>query len=106
MNSGRDLAAYYAAYRALTDHLRACLAPERSVELRYEDVVADVESQARRLVAACGLPWNDACLKFHESPRPVRTASVNKVRQPIYRTSVAKWQPYERHLRPLIDGLG
>ena len=76
------------------------------LEVRYEDVVADLERQARRIVAHCGLGWDDACLGFHGSPRPVRTASAAQVRRPIYRSSVGRWQAYGELLKPLMEALG
>jgi hypothetical protein len=60
---------------------------------------------ARRLVAWCGLEWEPGCLRFHEGKRPVRTASVRQVRQPIYQRSVARWKHYEKPLGPLFDRL-
>jgi hypothetical protein len=100
-----ELGQHYRAYAALMDHWRRVLPGERFLEVRYEDVLADLEGQARRLVAFCGLDWDAACLRFHESRRPVRTASVNQVRQPLYRSSQGRWRAYERHLQPLIAAL-
>jgi hypothetical protein len=71
--------------------------------VRYEDVVADVEGQTRRLLDYCSLPWEDACLRFHETERPIRTASSEQVRLPIYESSVGYWRNYERELVPLIE---
>jgi hypothetical protein len=76
------------------------------LEVQYEEVVADLEGQARRLLHHCGLAWDPRCLTFHETQRPVRTASVNQVRQPLYRSSLERWRRYERHLVPLIEALG
>jgi hypothetical protein len=87
------------------DHWRAVLPPERFMEIDYEAVVADLEPHARRLIAFCGLDWDDACLDFHRTQRQVRTASVNQVRQPLYRASVGRWRPYQRHLGPLLQAL-
>ena len=75
------------------------------LEVRYEDVVADLETQARRIIAFCGLPWDDRCLEFHPTDRPVRTASASQVRQPIYKSAVGRWRVYEQYLGPLLDGL-
>jgi hypothetical protein len=72
----------------------------------YEETVADLEGVARRLVAWCGLDWESACLAFHEGQRPVRTASVSQVRQPIYQRSVARWKHYASALCALFDRLG
>jgi len=93
-------------YQALMDHWRRVLPPESMLEVRYENVVEDLEVEARRIVAYCGLVWDDRCLAFHETGRAVRTASVVQVRQPIYRTSVQRWRRYEKHLGPLLEALG
>jgi tetratricopeptide (TPR) repeat protein len=74
-------------------------------EVNYEETVNDLESVARRLVAACGLPWEPACLEFHRTERPVRTASVMQVRQPVYQRSVARWKHYEPALGELFAAL-
>jgi hypothetical protein len=76
------------------------------IEVDYEDLVADLEPQARRLVAHCGLAWDDACLRFYETQRPVWTASAAQVRQPIYGGSVGRSRPYEPMLGPLLAELG
>ena len=76
------------------------------MEIQYEDIVADMPTQARRLIDFVGLPWNDACLSFHKTQRNVRTASVAQVRQPIYSTSVERWRHYEKYLGPLFEGMG
>ena len=69
------------------------------------DVVADVEAQARRIVAHCGLSWTDACLAFHKTKRPVQTASASQVRKPIYKSSIGRWRPYAELLAPLLNEL-
>ena len=76
------------------------------MEIQYEDIVADMPTQARRLIDFVGLPWSDACLSFHKTQRNVRTASVAQVRQPIYSTSVERWRHYEKYLGPLFEGMG
>jgi hypothetical protein len=101
----RELGLYHRGYETLMDHWRGLLPADRFIEVDYEDVVGDLEAQARRLVAFCGLDWNAACLDFHKTQRPVRTASANQVRQALYRTSVGRWKPYERHLGPLLTAL-
>jgi len=98
----RELGRYYRAYEALMAHWRAVLPPERFIEVDYEAVVADLEPEARRLIAFCGLDWDPACLEFHATRRAVRTISVNQVRRPLYSSSVARWKPYERQLGPLL----
>lgn len=79
--------------------------PLRMLEIHYEEMVADQEGQSRRLIDFLGLPWDPACLEFHKTKRPVVTASVWQVRQPIYTRSVGRWRHYERHLGPLLDVL-
>ena len=100
-----ELGRYYRAYDTLMEHWRHVLPAGTMLEVRYEDVVADVEGQARRIVAYCGLEWDNACLAFYQTQRPVRTASATQVRQPIYRTSVGRWWPYKDLLQPLIREL-
>jgi len=101
-----ELGRYYGAYQAVMAHWRAVLPAGVMLEVNYEDVVDDLEKQARRLVAHCGLSWDPACLVFHTTQRAVRTASAAQVRQPIYRNSVARWRPYAHLLTPLLDALG
>ncbi len=101
-----ELGRFYRAYEALMEHWRAVLPAEATLEARYEDVVADLEGQARRLIAYCGLEWDARCLEFHRADRPVRTASVAEVRQPIYATSIGRWRAYEAFLGPLREALG
>jgi hypothetical protein len=74
-------------------------------ELLYEQLIDDFENEARRLIAACGLDWEPACLQFHKTSRPVRTASVTQVRQPLYRKAVARWKHYETPLAGLFGRL-
>ncbi len=101
-----ELGRYYRAYERLMDHWRQVLPQNVMLDVQYEDVVADIETQARRLVAHCGLEWDDACLAFHASERPVYTASAAQVRQPLYGGAVERWRPYERQLQPLLEALG
>jgi hypothetical protein len=101
-----ELGRYYRAYEAVMAHWRAALPSGAMLEVQYEEVVADLEGQARRIVAHCGLEWDPRCLSFHETERPVRTASVMQVRQPIYTSSVGRWRAYEAFLGPLLAELG
>jgi tetratricopeptide (TPR) repeat protein len=101
-----ELGRYYRAYEGLMEHWRRVLPEGVMLEVRYEDLVADFERQARRIVAHCGLAWDDACLAFHTTQRPVRTASATQVRQPIYQRAVGRWRPYARMLGPLLKALG
>jgi hypothetical protein len=104
-NDPGHMAARFAEYRRLMDHWRRVL-PVPVLEVDYEETVADLDGVAWRLVGWCGLEWEPGCLAFHEGKRPVRTASVTQVRQPIYRRSVARWKHYEKELGPLFDALG
>ena len=101
-----ELGRYYRAYETLMDHWRDALPEGVLLEVRYEDVVADLEAQARRIVKHVGLSWSSACLDFHTTDRPVRTASLMQVRQPIYSSAVGRWKTYEKHLGPLREALG
>jgi tetratricopeptide (TPR) repeat protein len=98
------IASRFQDYRRLMEHWRHVL-PAPMLEVDYEETVADLEGAARRLVAWCDLDWEPACLSFHEDKRPVRTASVAQVRQPIYRRSLARWKHYESALCALFDRL-
>ncbi len=100
-----DLGREYRAYEGLMQHWRSVLPEGAMLEVRYEDFVADFEPQARRLLAYCGLDWDERCLAFHATERPVRTASATQVRQQLYRTSVGRWRRYEPWLGPLLDAL-
>lgn len=100
-----ELGRYWRAYDRLMAHWRRVLPAGVMLELDYEELVGDPEGQTRRLLDHCGLGWNQACLDFHRSSRPVHTASVMQVRQPIYRSSVQKWRAYGELLRPLLDAL-
>jgi sulfotransferase family protein len=100
-----ELGRYYRAYERLMDHWRRALPPGVMLEVQYEELVADFETQARSIVAHAGLDWDPNCLAFHETQRSVRTASHSQVRRPLYKTSVGRWRPYANLLRPLFDAL-
>lgn len=100
-----ELGEYYLQYQRLMDHWDEIL-PGKVLHVQYEEVVADLEPQVRRILEHCGLPWDDNCLRFYETKRDVRTASSEQVRQPIYSSSVNLWRHYESHLGELIDVLG
>ncbi len=101
----RELGRFYRGYEAVTAHWREVLPAECYAEVRYEDIVDDLEGEARRLVAFCGLGWDAACLEFHRTERAVRTASAMQVRQPLYRSSVGRWRDVAEHLGPLLETL-
>jgi tetratricopeptide (TPR) repeat protein len=96
-----ELAQYYAAFSKLISHWRNALSPDFFLEVSYEDIVADLEGESRRILAFLGLPWEDGVLRFHESAAPATTASAVQVRQPIYASSVGKWRNYATELEPL-----
>ncbi len=95
------IAARFAEYRRLMDHWQKVL-PLPVLNVDYEEMVDDCEGISRRMLAWCGLEWEAACLKFHETRRTVRTASAVQVRQPIYKSSVGRWKNYERALGDLF----
>jgi tetratricopeptide (TPR) repeat protein len=99
------LGRYYRAYAALMEHWRSVLPAGRMLDVRYEDVVSNLEPVARRLVDFCGLDWDDACLEFHKVDRVVKTASLAQVREPIYARSVDRWRVYEDKLGALLAAL-
>jgi tetratricopeptide (TPR) repeat protein len=101
-----ELGRFYRGYDSLMAYWRAVLPPGVMIEVQYEEVVDDLETQARQIIAHCGLEWDEACLAFHKTRRPVRTSSVAQVRQPIYQSSVGRWRPYREQLRPLLEELG
>jgi tetratricopeptide (TPR) repeat protein len=97
-----EIGEYYLQYQRMMDHWARVL-PGRVLTVQYEEVVVDFETQVRRLLEFCGLPWQDACLRFYESERPVRTPSAEQVRQPIYDRSVGHWKNFEQYLGELIE---
>ena len=101
-----ELGRYYRAYDALMAHWRAVLPAGVMLEVQYEDLVADFDPQARRILNFCGLEWEQACRQFHMTPRPVKTASSSQVRAPLYGTAVGRSQPYRAMMSPLLDALG
>jgi len=96
-----ELGEYYLQYRRLMDHWHHVM-PGFILEVNYENVVEELESQVRRLLDFCGLPFEDACLRFHETERAIKTASSQQVRQPIYSSSVNLWRNYESQLETLV----
>ncbi|MCG3200847.1 MAG: Beta-barrel assembly-enhancing protease [Gammaproteobacteria bacterium] len=101
----REIGETYNRYARMMRHWELVL-PGRIHTSSYEELVANPEARARALVAACGLPWEERCLAFHEQKRDVRTASIAQVRQPIYTRSAQRWRNYEQHLGPLKEALG
>jgi tetratricopeptide (TPR) repeat protein len=100
-----NLGFHYRHYQALMRHWRDILGIEM-LEVDYERLVAEPEPAMREIIAYCGLPWDDACLEFHKTKRPVLTASFWQVRQPLYQGSTGRWRHYEQHLGPMLEALG
>lgn len=99
-----NLGRYYRQYARLMAHWHNVL-PGRILDVKYEDLVERQEDRSREMIAFCGLDWEARCLDFHKTSRNVRTRSNAQVRQPIYRSSIARWRPYAAHLQPLIAAL-
>jgi Sulfotransferase family len=100
-----ELGRYYRHYQALMAHWHQVLPPGRILDVAYEDIVADLQGEARRIVAHCGLRWDERCLDFHSTERTVRTASAAQVRRPIYTSSVGRRRVYQSILGPLLAEL-
>lgn len=101
-----ELGRYYRAYERATAYWSEILPRGAMLEVRYEDLVGDLEREARRLVAYCGLPWDPACLDFAGGRRPVRTASAVAVRRPLYRSAIGRAEAFRAYLGPLRAALG
>jgi tetratricopeptide (TPR) repeat protein len=101
----QDIGHYYRSYVRLMDHFDAVL-PGRVHRVYYENLVADLEGEVRRLLDYCGLQFEEQCLRFHETQRVVQTASSEQVRQPLYTDGVDQWRNYEPWLGKLRDALG
>ncbi len=105
-----DLARAHLQHDRIMDHWKRMLREADPafgvIELAYADLVTDQAATTRRLLDSLGLPWSDACLRFHESTRITFTASVDQVAKPMYASSLGRWRRYEKHLAPLLDALG
>ncbi len=100
-----EIGHYYKDYVALMDHWDTVL-PGKVLRVQYEDVVANLETQVRRLLDFCGLEFEEACINFHQNDRAVRTASSEQVRQPIFKGGVDQWENFSPYLDPLRAILG
>jgi tetratricopeptide (TPR) repeat protein len=99
-----EIAQYYAGYRRLMHHWRKSM-PGVIYDISYERLVRDHEGECRRLLAACGLEWQDSCLEFHRNPTSTTTASASQVRRPLYDSSLGLWRHYGQQLQGLRDEL-
>jgi hypothetical protein len=97
-----EFAEYYLEYCRIMDHWQEVL-PGQVLRVFYEDIVADLEGQARRMLEFCNLPWEETCLDFHKNTRPVNTASAEQVREPIYTDAVEFWKHYESQLEDVRE---
>lgn len=102
----KEIAHYYQKYHELMQHWKAVLPQHYILEVKYEEVVGNLETEARRIISHCDLEWDPACLEFHKNERPVKTASVTQVRQPLYASSVERWRNYGELVDPLVRELG
>ncbi|MCW9035683.1 MAG: sulfotransferase [Rhodospirillales bacterium] len=100
-----DLGFYWKQYERIMEHWDKVF-PGEILHLDYETTVEAPEASAKKIIEHCGLTWDPVCLEFHKTKRPIMTASKRQVRQPIYKTSVERWRPYEKHLQPLMKELG
>ena len=100
-----EIGRYYRAYVDVMQHWESVL-PGRILRVQHEDVIEDLEGQVRRILSYCGLPFEQACVNFHETERAVRTPSAEQVRQPIYKSGMEQWQHYAEQLKPLETALG
>lgn len=100
-----ELGRYYRAASDLMAHWRAVLPPSSLLEVCYEELVGNFDVEVRRLIAFCGLPWDDAVLRFHQTKRAVRTNSEYQVRRPLYTSSIGRWRAYEPWLGSLFAAL-
>jgi tetratricopeptide (TPR) repeat protein len=101
-----ELGRYYRGYEGVMAHWHQVLPPGVMIDVEYEALVEDLEDESRRVLEHCGLAWEDGCRNFQDTKRPVRTASLMQVREPLYRRAVGSWRRYERHLGPLQAALG
>jgi glycyl-tRNA synthetase alpha subunit len=100
-----EIGHYYTDYVQLMDHWDAVL-PNKILRVTYENVVADLESEVRRMLDFCGLDFEESCVNFHQTDRAVRTASSEQVRQPIFKSGVDQWENFSPYLDPLRAILG
>jgi tetratricopeptide (TPR) repeat protein len=100
-----ELAHYYQQYDAMIKHWHEVL-PGKVLDVHYEETVTDLEGQVRRILEHCELPFEESCVRFHETERAVKTASSEQVRQPIYTGAMGKWRRYEKHLGLWVEQLG
>ncbi|MCH2192357.1 MAG: sulfotransferase, partial [Gammaproteobacteria bacterium] len=99
-----DIGRYYNAYEQLMDYWHSVL-PREILTVQHEDVLDDLEGQVKRILDFCGLDFEEACLAFHQTKRVIKTPSSEQVRQPIYKTGMGQWKPFENYLAELKQAL-
>jgi len=97
------LGQYYCMYNQIMQYWEEVIPKGKIITVHYEYMVTDLEEQSKRLAKKIGVEWSSKCLKFYKTKRPVRTASISQVRQPIYNSSLDRWKKYEKYLQPLIE---
>ena len=97
------LGKHFLRYQKLMEHWHNVLPPGSILDINYENNIANPEQEGKRLLNYLELPWDAACLKFHETERTISTASVTQVRKPLYSTSIARWKRFKKHLHPLLE---
>ena len=97
-----DLGNYYNLYVDLMKHWHAVL-PNYIYDISYEQLINNQKEETQKLLNACGLEWNENCIRFYENVRPVKTASTTQVRQPIFQDSIHSWKNYKKYLKPLLE---
>ncbi|BAF71297.1 tetratricopeptide repeat-containing sulfotransferase family protein [Sulfurovum sp. NBC37-1] len=102
----RTMGRYYRLYTELMAYWKSVLPQGTVLDVRYEDMVGNLEGESKRIAAHIGVEWSEACLDFHKSKKAVRTASLSQVRQPLYKSSMNRWRKYEPYLKPLLDEIG
>ncbi len=102
----RTMGKFYRIYTELMQYWKNILPEGTILDVRYEDVVGDLEGESKKMAEHIGMEWDASCLNFNKSKRVVRTASVSQVRQPIYTSSINRWHKYEPYLKPLLDEIG
>jgi hypothetical protein len=100
-----EIGRHYRDYMNTMSHWRKVLPAGTFYEVQYEQLVANQEEESKKLIAFCGLEWDEACLDPHKTERNVKTASVTQVRQPVYTSSVERWRVYEKFISPLLEEL-
>lgn len=104
-NDLSELGRYFKTYTNLMRHWHSILPDDLLYDISYEDIIDNLEKEARNVVEFIGLDWEEKCLEFHKSNTLIKTASAAQVRKPIYNSSIGKWKIYKKHLEPLINAL-